>query len=286
MKKSFKINIAEPCHENWATMTPSQKGKFCDACAKEVIDFTHKSDEQLFKTLKGSTNVCGRFNTSQLDRDIQLQRKEKTSIAQYAATALLPLTILATSELKAQGEPQIKVEQQDSSYQSLEISSLSRKQTKPQHNTFDITGTVQDGDGTPLPRANVKIKGVNRGTQTDFDGNFALTKLKSGDVLIVSFIGYDVQEILVTPHQKAYTVNMDGILMGDLILGGIITIEEPIKESNPLQKSITNPHDTDFKETQEQKDRKAARKAYQKKEQAWLKEKEKRKKAAQKKKKS
>ena len=49
MKKSFKINIPEPCHEDWAQMTSTEKGKFCDSCAKEVIDFTNKSDEQLYK---------------------------------------------------------------------------------------------------------------------------------------------------------------------------------------------------------------------------------------------
>jgi hypothetical protein len=34
------ISINEPCHEDWATMTETQKGAFCQKCALEVIDFT------------------------------------------------------------------------------------------------------------------------------------------------------------------------------------------------------------------------------------------------------
>ncbi|NNC61320.1 MAG: hypothetical protein HKO11_03220, partial [Eudoraea sp.] len=37
-----------------------------------------------------------------------------------------------------------------------------------------ITGTVKDEDGTPLPGASVVKKGTQVGTTTDFDGNFSI----------------------------------------------------------------------------------------------------------------
>ena len=59
-----------------------------------------------------------------------------------------------------------------------------------------ITGTVVDASGMPLPGANVIIKGTTIGTQTDFDGEFAI-EASPGDVLLVSFLGFQQREVEV-----------------------------------------------------------------------------------------
>ena len=48
--KMFKIK--DPCSEDWSSMTPEEKGKFCDKCSKTVHDFTEKSDQEIFDTIK------------------------------------------------------------------------------------------------------------------------------------------------------------------------------------------------------------------------------------------
>ena len=50
-----------------------------------------------------------------------------------------------------------------------------------------VSGVVSDASG-PIPGANVVVKGTKNGVQTDFDGKFAI-KAKTGDVLVVSFVG-------------------------------------------------------------------------------------------------
>ncbi len=50
-----------------------------------------------------------------------------------------------------------------------------------------ITGIVTDASG-PLPGVNVVVKGTQRGTQTDFDGKYAI-KASEGEKLIFSFLG-------------------------------------------------------------------------------------------------
>lgn len=60
-----------------------------------------------------------------------------------------------------------------------------------------ITGKVTGADDKqPVIGATVKIKGTTQGTQTDANGNFNLTA-KAGDVLLVSFIGYQNKEVPV-----------------------------------------------------------------------------------------
>lgn len=62
-----------------------------------------------------------------------------------------------------------------------------------------ISGNVSSEDG-PLPGATVVVKGTENGTSTDFDGNFTINA-SDGDVLIVSFIGFETQEVEVSGDQ-------------------------------------------------------------------------------------
>lgn len=66
----LKINIPEPCHENWDAMTPKDQGRFCGSCCKTVVDFTTMSDleVQMYLINKSGEKICGRFNNTQLDR--------------------------------------------------------------------------------------------------------------------------------------------------------------------------------------------------------------------------
>lgn len=70
-KKTIKVNIPEPCHEDWNKMTATQCGAFCKACSKEVIDFTNKSDAQIVEILSQTKGkVCGRFTANKLDKPL------------------------------------------------------------------------------------------------------------------------------------------------------------------------------------------------------------------------
>jgi len=54
-----------------------------------------------------------------------------------------------------------------------------------------LSGTVLDDKSKqPLPGVNVVVQGSATGTQTDFDGKFQLANVKSGDVVIFSYLGY------------------------------------------------------------------------------------------------
>ena len=57
------------------------------------------------------------------------------------------------------------------------------------------TGVVKDALGETVIGASVIVKGTTNGTITDFDGNFSLPGVKKGDIIQISFVGYQTQEI-------------------------------------------------------------------------------------------
>lgn len=62
---------------------------------------------------------------------------------------------------------------------------------------INITGTVSDNSGAPLPGASIIVKGSSTGTQTDFDGNYELSGIPGEAILVFSYIGFSSQEVPV-----------------------------------------------------------------------------------------
>ena len=59
-----------------------------------------------------------------------------------------------------------------------------------------VTGTLLDEIGDPLIGASVLVEGTTKGTITDLDGKFEI-EANEGDVILVSYIGYENQSITV-----------------------------------------------------------------------------------------
>ncbi|MCD8165740.1 MAG: carboxypeptidase-like regulatory domain-containing protein [Bacteroides sp.] len=58
-----------------------------------------------------------------------------------------------------------------------------------------MNGIVSDEQGEPLIGASILVKGTNNGTITDIEGSFSLSGVPENSTIIVSFIGYDTQEV-------------------------------------------------------------------------------------------
>ncbi|MBO7644555.1 MAG: carboxypeptidase-like regulatory domain-containing protein, partial [Bacteroidales bacterium] len=59
-----------------------------------------------------------------------------------------------------------------------------------------VRGRILDEADLPLPGAFVTVKGETRGSMTDNDGRFEIS-VKPTDVLVVSFLGYEDEEVSV-----------------------------------------------------------------------------------------
>jgi TonB-dependent starch-binding outer membrane protein SusC len=62
---------------------------------------------------------------------------------------------------------------------------------------IEVSGRILDETGSPMPGVNILVKGTTIGTSTDIEGRFKLAVPDNNAVLIVSFIGYESQEVPV-----------------------------------------------------------------------------------------
>lgn len=73
-----------------------------------------------------------------------------------------------------------------------------------------VAGTVMDNAGEPIIGATI-ISGKNKanGTTTDLDGKFRLQKLAKGDVLTVTYIGYNTYTYKVTMNKEGLKIVLE-----------------------------------------------------------------------------
>src|SRR5690606_32413281 len=74
----------------------------------------------------------------------------------------------------------VPVEEKDSSEADLQL---------------EVSGTVLDETGFPLPGASIVEKGTTNGAQSDFDGNFTISVGDPNSILVISYIGFATREI-------------------------------------------------------------------------------------------
>ena len=113
---------------------------------------------------------------------------------------------------------------------------------------IQVSGTVTDMTGMPLPGVNVIVKGTSRGTSTDFDGVFSLSVPQSA-TLLFSYLGFQSKEITIT-NSDAINVQLqeDASALDEVVVVGYgtqkrkeitgavsVVSSETIEEQNPVR---------------------------------------------------
>lgn len=213
MRKAITINIPKPCDEDWNKMTPKEQGRHCSACNKTVIDFTSKTDEQVIKAFEKERNLCGRFKAQQLNREMVLARKDKNNYLSWVASGLFAFMALGQQDIHAQGEPRIVI------VDSVKTQRVKGKIASSILNERVVVGKVTTAnDNLALPGVSVIIKGTTKEVKTDFDGFYSI-KVKTGDILVFSYVGMMNEEIIITKNSNndvglELSVYMDEVVMG------------------------------------------------------------------------
>ena len=76
-----------------------------------------------------------------------------------------------------------------------------------------VSGTVTDNSGTPLPGVNVVVKGTTTGSVTNTDGNYQITAPGMNSILEFSYVGYLTQDIEVG-RQTSISVVLEEDVLG------------------------------------------------------------------------
>jgi len=83
-----------------------------------------------------------------------------------------------------------------------------------------VSGTVLDETGMPLPGVSILLKGTTRGTTTDLDGKYSIAAPASG-VLVFSFIGYNnIEETIGSRTKIDVSLNPDVSNLEEVVVVG------------------------------------------------------------------
>ncbi len=95
------------------------------------------------------------------------------------------------------------------------------KRYEYKHNPFvnQISGTITDSSGLPLPGATIILKGTSIGTTTDFDGNYSL-RAKGAKELEVSYIGYTSETIPIHSSVINLSLEEDVAMLEEVVVAG------------------------------------------------------------------
>ena len=217
--QKIQLSIPEPCHENWQQMTPTDQGRFCNACAKEVIDFSTMTDTQVLNYFSNLTNekVCGRALPEQLDRTLSRPETPKKKLFWYWNYVVM-FFMFFTKGNNAHAQTPVKP--------ATELTPVDTPDLRGQiiaESSRVVTGKVTDIDGNPISFASIKIKGRNTGISADANGSYSI-KAISNDILQIAAIGFTATEVPVGTRSVLNTV-MEKALSGEVsvvTVGGAI----------------------------------------------------------------
>ena len=86
---------------------------------------------------------------------------------------------------------------------------------------YTLTGVVNSkGDNSPLPGVTILIQNTNKGSETDFDGNFSI-QVEKGQILEFSYLGYSTQKVTIS-NQKTLNISLveDASVLDEIVVVG------------------------------------------------------------------
>ena len=98
-----------------------------------------------------------------------------------------------------------------------------------------VKGTVNDEAGEPVIGATVKVQGSQKGTITDFDGNFSVEAAPNA-TLVISYVGYITQNVNVAgKNNLVITMREDNTTLNDVVVIGYGTMKKKLVTGATVQ---------------------------------------------------
>ncbi|MCC9042519.1 carboxypeptidase-like regulatory domain-containing protein [Myroides sp. M-43] len=216
----YRIEIQEPCHEDWNKMTPQDKGRHCDVCDKVVVDFSKYSKRDIINHIKKEGKICGRVPFQYVGVDLEEEKIRKSfGLNGMVATMVNLLALTTISTAVAQEKPKVETVCKDAKA-STPIATVVQNDAKNE-NTRVIRGKVYEG-GLELPGTTIMIKGTDIGTQTNLQGEYELVVPEKYDTkrltLVASFVGMNDVKVRVGKSKDNVDFHLES---SNEVLGGV-----------------------------------------------------------------
>lgn len=208
----MNLHINTPCHEDWATMSPTQQGRFCSSCQKEVHNFSKHSLLEIKQFFEGETGTtCGRFSVHQLEVfNAHYQPLPTPSrIKQWAVAAILTAVAVAPSFGQTPVTAMPRIEHTPPPVLPLTPKEQQQPTITNKMETISLSGSVvRDDVKEIIPLANIWVVGTETGITTDMNGQFHLELPFSEEAITlqISCFGYDDLLYTIIPNKNQKTL--------------------------------------------------------------------------------
>jgi hypothetical protein len=182
-----------PCHAKWLDMTPSENGRICGLCNKNIVDFSSMPWRQIEKIQHANSyKVCGMYSKKQLKywgHEIPHSSFKKKLITSTLATGLLGNVF--TQNLTP-----------DTAKQQIVVQGF-------------VTSKSKNGNVDSIGYVNVQLVKTNLWVMTQANGYYSLDITPYVDTLkdplvLFSSVGYTSRRIqLGTITKKEYNINIE-----------------------------------------------------------------------------
>lgn len=228
-RQEYILKIDKPCEQEWNSMMPDGKGKYCSHCSKTVIDFTNLTDNQVVQFIeKTSGKFCGRLSNAQLNRILETSQNSNYSYLYKILTGLLLLGGAKNIDAQSNINTEIEISTLLDNKEFKEQNEVNIE-TLPDSSMNYIEGVVLDSaTKKPLDYVTIRLKGAKTNVSTDENGRFKMFVpeyiLASGNLtLVVTYIGYEKAEFTIDATKLPITTELllnsqETVLQGEVII--------------------------------------------------------------------
>jgi TonB-linked SusC/RagA family outer membrane protein len=195
---------------------------------KVSLNFGNATVEQVIDEIEANTEFKFIFNTKTVD----LNRKVSINVRKASINRVMELLFSKEGigyEIDDRKILLTKLKIQDSVIEDSEKVISKTLQ-------IQVSGTVTDQEGTPLPGANIVEKGTTNGVTADFDGNFSIEIDNDNAVLVVSYIGYATKDVPLN-GQTSITVILEESSAG---LDEVVVVGYGVQKKSDITGAVSN----------------------------------------------
>lgn len=149
---------------------------------------TNSTVKQVFREIEEKSDFMVIYN----EKNVDVNRKVSVRAKDQPVESVLDQVFKGTKNGYKIYDRQIVILEADD--EGVETASNRLFENAEMENQKSVTGKVTDNNKLPLPGVSIVIKGTNKGTTTDINGDYSIP-VAPNEVLIFSFVGMNKQEI-------------------------------------------------------------------------------------------